>query len=382
MIDIQLSKVTGEKLTEPKSYRAIFERGIDPKVDTPEICHSHSEVPDSWPALGDILDYRGRVRQRVRSMINRLKDRPDASLANAIWLGFEHEAMHLETYLYMLLQSPDVQPPPGVARPDFKFLAEECDREVTYNGWFNIPEQDVLIGMNDPAPNTMPEQSFGWDNEKPMRMVHVARFDAHGRPISNGEYAKYLEDKKVDRIPASWIHETHEVEGFERKERSTEATRHFVGQYFVRTVFGKVPLEYALDWPVMASYDELDGYAKHHGCRIPTFEEVKSLYKHAEQLKNGAIERKNEVNIDLSDRDVAFKTWHPTAITGRGANLCGQGEIGGVWEWTSSTLAPYDGFQAMELYPGYTADFFDGEHNIMLGGSWATHPRLAGRTSL
>lgn len=28
------------------------------------------------------------------------------------------------------------------------------------------------------------------------------------------------------------------------------------------------------------------------------------------------------------------------------------------------------------------ADFFDGKHNIVLGGSWATHPRLAGRSTL
>lgn len=35
----------------------------------------------------------------------------------------------------------------------------------------------------------------------------------------------------------------------------------------------------------------------------------------------------------------------------------------------------------MELYPGYTADFFDGKHNVVLGGSWATHPRIAGRKS-
>lgn len=28
------------------------------------------------------------------------------------------------------------------------------------------------------------------------------------------------------------------------------------------------------------------------------------------------------------------------------------------------------------------ADFFDGKHNVVLGGSWATHPRIAGRKSL
>src|SRR5690242_16147955 len=28
------------------------------------------------------------------------------------------------------------------------------------------------------------------------------------------------------------------------------------------------------------------------------------------------------------------------------------------------------------------ADFVDGKHNVTLGGSWATHPRIAGRKSL
>lgn len=389
--DIHISRATGEKLTEPKGYRAIFERGIDPKVDNPEICHSCSEVPDSWPALGDILDYRGRVRKRVRLMLERLERRPDARLAEALWLGFEHEAMHMETYLYMLLQSPDVKPPLGVARPDFRALAEKSAREITYNGWFKIPEHDVLVGLND-APNGGGQQSFGWDNEKPMRVVHAGRFAAQARPISNGEYAKYLEDQKIDRIPAAWVREGQNAEGLSRRERGDEATRHFVRRFAVRTVFGKIPLEYALDWPVMASYDELAEYARYHGCRIPTFEEVHSLYNYAQRLKtsrglpdgNGwADDRKiRELNTDLSDCDVGFKTWHPTAVTGKGANLCGQGEIGGLWEWTSSTLAAHDGFQAMEAYPGYTADFFDGEHNVMLGGSWATHPRLAGRKSL
>ena len=27
-------------------------------------------------------------------------------------------------------------------------------------------------------------------------------------------------------------------------------------------------------------------------------------------------------------------------------------------------------------------DFFDGKHNVVLGGSWATLPRIAGRKTL
>lgn len=85
--------------------------------------------------------------------------------------------------------------------------------------------------------------------------------------------------------------------------------------------------------------------------------------------------------VDLSNTNTSFSSWHPTPVTDRGNRLCGQGDMGGVWEWTSSALTQQEDFQPMELYPGYTADFFDGKHNVVLGGSWATHPRVAGRRS-
>jgi formylglycine-generating enzyme required for sulfatase activity len=86
--------------------------------------------------------------------------------------------------------------------------------------------------------------------------------------------------------------------------------------------------------------------------------------------------------IDLDGTNVGFQHWHPMPVTSRGNVLAGQAEMGGVWEWTSSVLRRWDGFEPMALYPGYTADFFDEKHNIVLGGSWATHPRIAGRKSL
>lgn len=58
--------------------------------------------------------------------------------------------------------------------------------------------------------------------------------------------------------------------------------------------------------------------------------------------------------IDLEGTNVGFKRWHPISVTDKGNKLCGQSDLGGVWEWTSTVLEQHQGFQPMELYPGYT----------------------------
>lgn len=74
--------------------------------------------------------------------------------------------------------------------------------------------------------------------------------------------------------------------GSDSNEDHIEAPpKYFLAGKAVRTVFGLVPLENALDWPVFASYDELAGCASWMGGRIPTFEETKSIYAYAEVMR-------------------------------------------------------------------------------------------------
>ena len=65
----------------------------------------------------------------------------------------------------------------------------------------------------------------------------------------------------------------------------------------------------------------------------------------------------NTLFVNLEGANVGFKHWHPTPVTALGENPVGQGEMGGVWEWTSTVLEKHDGFAPMELYPGYTGVF-------------------------
>ncbi|KAJ5690496.1 hypothetical protein N7462_004888 [Penicillium macrosclerotiorum] len=412
--DIHLTRALRGKPTDPKYYQQIFERGIDPDVEDPEQCHAHSEIPDEWPPLDEISDYQNRVRNRARSILQSNEAFEDRCLGEALWIGYEHEAMHLETFLYMLLQSEKALPPVGIDIPDFLKIARDAKRNEKPNTWFHIPKQTFTVGLDDSKDENMPAYSFGWDNEKPKRAVEVHDFEAQARPITNGEYAKYLQANRLQTWPASWTR-VHPDDEYPIAKGITQlgagVTEDFVEKFAVRTVFGPLPLDLAQDWPLIASYDELADYAKWMKCRLPTYEEVRSIYLHADKLKddragcftnghrdhlngtsNGvkcSTSRERKSHIDehsvgfqhLIGSNIGFKHWHPVPVTPHGDRLAGQGELGGVWEWTSTPLRPHEGFEAMEIYPGYTADFFDGKHNIIQGGSWATFPRIAGRTT-
>ncbi|KIW01917.1 dimethylhistidine N-methyltransferase [Verruconis gallopava] len=426
---IHLEKASCEGVAGLRDYQRIFERGIDPDVDNPELCHDHSEIPDEWPPEVEILAFQSKVRDQVKQIYDSRMHESSHAIRKALWISFEHEVMHIETLLYMLIQSEKTLPPPGVIHPDFEALACEAKAKTVPNKWFTVPSRTVTLGLNDDDKDTTTNRYFGWDNEKPQRRVKVKSFSAQARPITNGEYVEYLKAIGSEKLPASWSSTKSTPNGHFNGHMNGDSNgvanaavngENFVDGKEVKTVFGSIPLKLALDWPVMASYDELLGFAHWAGGRIPTMEEVKSIYEYAEELKvkdfvnalgetipavnghliNDGVEEtpphRHSANgepsasvgpsphrlfVDLEDANVGFKHWHPLPVTAHGDNLAGQGELGGVWEWTSTVLEKHEGFEPMQLYPGYTADFFDKKHNIVLGGSWATHPRIAGRRS-
>src|SRR5204863_424286 len=84
------------------AFDRLFERGIAP-VGVDQVAAPN---PSLWPATKDVLAYRDRVRDAVRTageaVAARAGDDPLARGERIFRLVLEHEAMHQETLLYMI----------------------------------------------------------------------------------------------------------------------------------------------------------------------------------------------------------------------------------------------------------------------------------------
>ncbi|KAF8758744.1 Histidine-specific methyltransferase, SAM-dependent [Rhizoctonia solani] len=274
-LDIHLSRLLDEKHTEPEYFKNIFERGIDPHVDDPTQIHPHSEVPvkdEDWPSLKEILSFRDQVRARLIQLYDDFesgKRTLTRTIGRVLWMTFEHETLHAETLLYMLLQRAGSGTiPPATIVPDWKTLAKGWDAEVraTSNAptTLRVGPADVTVGHDDfeSEDATAPEgwqssYEFGWDNEHPKRTVSISGVDISNRPITNGDYLAFLSKESrlgEQDLPASWVL----VEG----------------EICVRTLYGPVEFDTARHWPLAASYDEIAAYARAQGGRLPSEAEL------------------------------------------------------------------------------------------------------------
>lgn len=393
-VDCVLSDSNGEPhLTEPSKFADIFERGIDPDMDDPTTCNPHSEVPDegNWPSVDSILQYQKSVRNRLMRLlllwengnymitdesVEWIPSRQNA--ARVVWMCFEHEAMHLETLLYMLVQSPNFKhphvPPPSWYKQNHLYRSD-INKKATLSilntaNMIAFDGANVEIGHDDfeemdkSCSTPQHKINFGWDNEHPKRIIAVLPFEIQSRPITNGEYWSFWTESNYDKLlsPASWFIKSNEV-------------THQMPQ--VKTSFGLCEFHSAINWPVQVSCQQAEAYAAwtNNGMRLPTEPEWIHFRRSSEaQLSKGGISNTNLASNDL--RNYGFMSWTPQPLNNQSVHT-----IGDVWEWTSTVWDKHEGFTPSRLYPGYSSDFFDGKHRVILGASWATHARIAERIS-
>ena len=145
-------------------------------------------------------------------------------------------------------------------------------------------------------------------------------------------------------------------------------------------MFEDIPLP--PDWPVYVSQAEATAYARWRNRRLPTEAE----YHRAAFGTPTGVERSypwGDAPPDPAHGNFDFARFEPVAVGSypAGASAWGVHDlVGNGWEWTSTVFAPFDGFSPMASYPEYSADFFDGQHFVMKGGSPATAKELLRRS--
>jgi formylglycine-generating enzyme required for sulfatase activity len=325
----------------------LFYRGIDPaSADA-----AAKSAPVSWPERADVQALTQRWDAAVLDIL-RKADADPASVSprvkEAIYTILEHEPMHHETLLYMYQRIPVQQKrlPAGDPRPT---SADGAVRQAR----IRVPAGRVTLGA-------VPENvEFGWDNEFRELAVEVAAFDVDALPVTNAEYLEFVE-QGGGAIPSFWAKRD--------------------GEWMQTTMFEEVPLPLA--WPAYVSNEQASAYASWRGARLMTEPE---FHRAAYGTPDGLERPQPWGNATPSSEhgNFGFDHWDPVPVGTypAGASEWGVHElVGNGWEWTSTVFAPLPGFTRMVSYPGYSADFFDGDHYVMKGASAVTSRELIRRS--
>lgn len=273
------------------------------------------QLPSDQPADWPSISEIARYNCLVRASIDRhLAEIPE----DVAHMMIEHRHMHAETFAYIvhnLDYGKKIGPAPQLS-----------EGETVESEMIRIPAGDAILGRN-------PDEGFGWDNEYTAHAVRLPEFSIGKYKVSNGEYLEFVNEG--GSVPHYWSQKD--------------------GRWFWRGMFGEVPLP--LDWPVYVSLEQARSFAAYRGAELPT--EAQFHRACPSTIEPGA-------NLD-------YRHWDPVPI----APSDGVSQMtGNGWEWTQTVFGPFEGFAPRPSYPGYSANFFDGNHYVLKGASPRTAAKL------
>ncbi|MBN3757599.1 ergothioneine biosynthesis protein EgtB [Paraburkholderia sp. Tr-20389] len=324
----------------------LFAFGIDP-VDG----GFPTDQPSDWPSLDAVHDYAKKAREQIDERLAEFEfgsgGMSTGSPEQLMHVAIEHRLMHAETLAYMLHQLPLEMK----AAPQDAISKAGSARNVETSPMMPVPAGEAVLGMKKE------DGRFGWDNEFGEQRVQVDAFEIDRYMVTNAQFQAFIDAGGYGNR-AYWNDKDWAWKEAENVAHPVTWSHDADGKWMLRTMFDDIPLP--PDWPVYVSHAEASAYARWTGKTLPT----EAQWQHAAQ----GVPHGPSGNYD-------FRSWDPQAVDAAPDNVSAfgvEGLYGNGWEWTSSLFEALPGFDAFPFYLGYSANFFDGQHYVLKGGSART----------
>ncbi len=317
------------------------------------------------PSRRQTLTYMTQVRDRT---VERLLDPRCTDVVRhfALYAVF-HEDTHTEAITY----TRQTLAYPAPALPGLSGTSPADADAGPLPGDVAVPGGQVLLGA-------LRRDPFANDNEKWAHPVEVAPFEIARAPVTQAEFAAFVDDGGYQRAELwgdgeAWLRATgaqhplywrRDGQRWQRRDfdrwRDLEPHRPvshvcwWEAAAYCRWAGRRLPSE--AEWEVAAGAEPGTGGALRDARRPRPWGEEPTAPEHA--------------NLDwraLGTVDVAA---HPAGDSAFGV----RGLFGNVWEWTSSTFAPYPNFEQDAYRDNSWPSFAEGR-KVLRGGAWPTRAR-------
>ena len=344
-------------------FESIFAVGVD-EMSWDDL----DETRYDWPSAGAVRDYRNQVRQRVDRIIRTTELTLPIDWQHPWWailMGIDHERIHLETSSVLIRQHRL-----DYARPHPAWAPCRDRGTPPDNTLVDIPAGRVRLGKD------FSDDHYGWDNEYGTHQADIAAFRSSRQLVSNREFLAFVEAGGYadDRW---WQEEGLGWRNFAQATQPNFWVRQ-ADSWHLRLMTEEVPMPW--DWPVETNYHEAKAFCQWKTAqsglpvRLPSEDEWYRLVDFA-GLGEVAPGQPAQANIHLDH-------WASPCPVDRFAHGPLFDVVGNVWQWTETPTYPFDGFAVHPIYDDFTAPTFDGRHNLIKGGAWAScgdEARLAAR---
>eukprot|EP00043_Microstomoeca_roanoka_P002639 m.39514 g.39514 ORF g.39514 m.39514 type:complete len:861 (-) comp11615_c0_seq1:44-2626(-) len=371
-------------------YEHIFETGVD-EMQWDDL----SKNDMKWPTVDEVRVYRKAVYDAVVDLIDNHPafetiGQLEASPFWAIVMGTEHEKIHLETSSVLmrelplkLVRKPENFPPLHPSASTGLSAEQEpvAGKDFPINQFIEVEGGEVVLGK----PRDFP--SYGWDNEYGHKHMSVKSFKATKYLISNGEFLEFVKS-------GGYLDESvWEPEGWRwRCFRNVKWPTFWVPtgpaglhQYRMRTIFDVIDMPWS--WPVNVNYHEAKAFAnwksdregrdRTKGYRLITEAEhnrIRDDYMADESLgvarDPGMVADGNVMANDYGfNLNLAYGSESP--VDAHKPTKAGFHDVfGNVWHWCEDHMSAFPKFKIHPYYNDFTLPCFDGQHNLILGGSF------------